>query len=644
MRARGAGFFLELLLLCICSTAIARAADNVSVEVDARIPGARLRQVWAYFGYDEVNYTTAPESMDLLRTLGSLHDDAVHIRTHFLFNTGDGTSALKWGSTNLYTEDALGTPTYDFSTIDQIMDAKIAAGVLPLFELGFMPKALSTQPEPYENSGVFVLDGGAFFPPKDYRAWAELVSTWAEHVKERYADSQGNWLWELWNEPDINYWHGTIEEYNRLYDFTEAALHSVLPEAPLGGPAVADPQGTFLTDFLEHCANGTNTLTGQRGTRLDRVTFHAKGGVTRVDDHVQLDLGSQLKLHRAGFQAVANSAFASTPIIISEADPDGCAACPSSRFRHLDYRNSPAYGAYEAAMMKHSLELAAESGVELHGVLTWAFTFPGTPYFAGYRALATNGIHLPVLNVFKLLASLRGNRVPATSSRSRPLSELLETGVREEPEVDALAAISGNTIRILVWHYHDDLVPGESATVQLSVAVNEAFADGAVVAHQRVDTAHGDAYTAWRDLGSPSSPSEVELASLRSAMNSLALEPERVADARDGTVTLSFELPRFGVSLVTLSPARERGPAERADSGCSCGFSGQRLASTAYLVLFGLFFVARLSRRRGQRRFATLAGCRCSSSPTSRSRPLRSASGSSTCAICGGTAMKFPLS
>ena len=83
------------------------------------------------------------------------------------------------------------------------------------------------------------------------------------------------------------------------------------------------------------------------------------------------------------------------------------------------YRNSTAYGAYEIAMMKHSLELEAEVGVKLGGVLTWAFTFPGTPYFAGYRTLATNGINLPVMGAFKLLGRLAGTRVPLTSSGAR---------------------------------------------------------------------------------------------------------------------------------------------------------------------------------------------------------------------------------
>jgi xylan 1,4-beta-xylosidase len=219
------------------------------------------------------------------------------------------------------------------------------------------------------------------------------------------------------------------------------------------------------------------------------------------------------------------------------------------------YRNSSAYGAYELSTMKRSLELAEREGVNLRGVLTWAFTFPETPYFAGYRALATNGIHLPVLNAFKLLGGLSGDRLPAASSGARPLDDILENGVREEPDVDALATVEGDRLQVLVWNYHDDLVEAEAATVALHVAVPAAFGTRAIVTHTRVDDTHGNAHTVWLSQGSPEAPSDAELAELREAMEPASLERERVVAVTDGIVTLTFELPRFGISLVTLVPS-----------------------------------------------------------------------------------------
>jgi xylan 1,4-beta-xylosidase len=593
------------LVLCggfsVSPRALAQAASPVSIDVDARAQTTPLEPVWAFFGYDEVNYTTTAEGKELLQALAAAHSSPVRVRTHFLFNTGDGAPALKWGSTNLYTEDADGSSIYDFTLIDEIMDATVAAGAFPLFELGFMPRALSTRPDPYENTGTNTLDGGSFYPPRDYEKWAELVSTWAEHSKARYAGSQSNWIWELWNEPDIGYWQGTEEEYARLYDYTEAALHSVLPDAPLGGPAVARANGDFLKRFLQHCATGTNAVTGETGTRLDLVTFHAKGGVTWVDGHVQMDLGHQLSLHRSGFEAVASSAFAATPIIITEADPDGCAACPSTTARHLDYRNSPAYGAYEAAMMKRSLDLATRANVDLRGVLTWAFTFPGTAYFAGHRALATNGIHLPVMNAFKLLARLDRARLPVASSGALPLEDLLEKGARGEPDVDALATIEGDEVRILVWHYHDDLVPAAPARVTVNVALPAAFGRRALLRHQRVDEEHGNAFTVWQSQGEPSAPSPAELDALREAMSALDFEPERVVAAEGGTATVSFDLPRFGISLLTLAPASESElrSSPDADTGCSCRVSDGARAPLPFLTSL-LLAAALIGRRRAK--------------------------------------------
>src|SRR6185503_2623360 len=179
----------------------------------------------------------------------------------------------------------------------------------------------------------------------------------------------------------------------------------------------------------------------QTGTRLDMVSFHAKGGVAITGGHVQMNLGNQMRLHRTGFSAVAAvTQFRNTPIVISEADPDGCAACPVSMTPADAYRTSPAYGAYEVAMMKKTLELETRYGVNVRGLLTWAFLFENTPYFAGYRGLETNGIHLPVLNAFKLLGSVEGTRVPVTSSGARTLDDILMNSVRQQPDVDALAS------------------------------------------------------------------------------------------------------------------------------------------------------------------------------------------------------------
>jgi len=548
-------------LLAAGAPGCAPAPATVNLTVDATAAGTPLERVWAFHGWDEINDTTTPEGTALLGAIAAAHTAPVHVRNHFLLNSGDGTPAMKWGSTNVYGEDAAGNPVYDWTLTDGILDTIAGAGAFPFVELGFMPEALSSHPTPYQNSSVAALDGGCFYPPTDYTKWADLVGAWAAHADGRYPNVAAGWLWELWNEPYIGYWNGTFDEYAKLYDYTESALHAALPGAALGGPAVAGAGGSFLARFLEHCATGTNAVTGAIGTRLDLVTFHAKGGVAVTGDHVEMDLGNQLRDHRAGFAAVAAHAeLGQPPIYVTEADPDGCAACAADGMPAYAYRTSPAYGAYEVAMMKHTLELEAEVGVKLGGVVTWAFTFPGTPYFAGYRTLATNGIALPILGAFELLGRLGGARLPLASSGARPLDDILANGVRAEPDVDGMAARDGDVVRVLVWNYHDAIVTAAATPVHLAVTVPASFGRSARVSHLRVDASHGDAYTVWRSQGMPASPSPEELAALQQAMHPAPLGPDQiVAVAPDGAVSVDFDLPRFGVSLVTIQPAVDAG-------------------------------------------------------------------------------------
>ena len=559
----------------------AQTPATVNVVVDATNAATPIERVWAFHGFDEVNYTTTTPGQDLLKTLGTIHSTPPHIRSHFLLNSGNGMPSFKWGSTNVYTTDAAGNAVYDWTMMDGIMDTVTGAGAYPYVEIGFMPHDLSTNPDPYQNSGIYTLDGGCFYPPKDYAKWGSLIQTWTSHSSARYSGIDATWLWELWNEPDIGYWHGTPADYDTLFDYTEAAVHQVLPHATLGGPAVAGT-GTFFTQFLQHCATGTNAATGATGTRLDMVSFHAKGGVATVGGHVEMNLGNQLVLHRNGFNAIAGfPQYKQTPIVISEADPDGCAACPVSQNPADAYRNSPAYGAYEVAMMKRTLELEASVGVKVRGILTWAFLFNAQPYFAGYRVLSSNGIHLPVLNAFKLLGSLDGNRATVTSSGALTLAQILSSSVRQQADVDAMATVDTQRVQVLVWNYHDDLVTVPATPVHLTVQVPSAFGTRVSIDHLRVDDMHGDPYTVWVSQGSPATPTAAQIMQLQQAMQPAELQPPQTVNLAGGVATIDFDLPRFGISLLTLTPV---GASDASVSDAASGGGGGVDGSSVSIV------------------------------------------------------------
>jgi xylan 1,4-beta-xylosidase len=545
---------LLTLVVVIFSSRICAQPTIVSIQVDATQRGKPLKHVWQYYGYDECNYTTTPDCKALMKTVAQINPEPVYLRQHFLLNSGNGKAALKWSSTNVYTEDQNGNPVYNWRILDGIMNAVTASGCRPLVEIGLMPKDLSVRPDPYRPPRPFGPNEGmgVFFPPKDYDKWAELIRQWAHHTKARYKNAEKTWLWELWNEPDIFYFQGTYEDYEKLFEYTEQALHGVMPEAVLGGPHVAGV-GRFMRRFLTHCAREKNSLTGKTGTRLDYIGFHAKGGVDFKDGHVEMSMKGQLEKHRRGFVMVASfPEFRNTPIIIGEADPDGAAAMPASKSPERGYRNVPAYGAYMAAMMKYSLDLAEAEKVNLKGMLSWAFMFDGMPFFEGYRTLATNGIHKPVLNAFKMLGQLKGDELPLTSDGAVGLDQILKASVCTRPDINGMAVAGDQNVKILIWNYHDFLVPVEPASIKLRIKLPPDFGPKVNVIHYRIDDTHSNAYTKWLELGSPQNPNAEMLTQLKAAMELQMLEPAKFIDITEGQAAFNFELPRFALSLIIL--------------------------------------------------------------------------------------------
>ena len=559
--------FVCLLAAALSGTSAARAQDAqpVSIRVHAEQPTGAYTPIWNFFGADEPNYLYAANGKKLLGELSALSPVPVYYRPHNLFTTGNGDGSLKWGSTNVYTEKPDGTPVYDFNLTDRIFDALVDAHVRPLVEIGFMPEALSTHPEPYRHTfpkgEIFT---GWTYPPKDEAKWSALVTAYAGHLKQRYGSQTATWLWEVWNEPDIGYWHGTPDEYDRLYDLTAAAIRQELPDAKIGGPeatGVSDHSEPFLRQFLEHCAHGVNAATGGTGAPLDFISYHPKGNPKFVDNHVVMSVGAQLRAMERGMKVIASyPEWKHTPIILGESDPEGCAACKGSQ---NGYRNGPLYGVSVAEATMRTYELARKYGVTVEGAVTWAFEFEDQPAFAGFRELATNGIDKPVLNVFRLFGMLGGVStgedlrsavwVRTESSGALALDDVVQTSVTAAPDVNAVATRNGKELEILLWNYHDADVPAPPAQIHLSV--DGLRGHSAVAAEFRVDEAHSNAYRAWQQMGSPAYPSAEQTEELEKAG---ALE-QSVADhevgIKNGKAEIDLALPRQGVALVRL---RER--------------------------------------------------------------------------------------
>jgi len=241
------------------------------------------------------------------------------------------------------------------------------------------------------------------------------------------------------------------------------------------------------------------------------------------------------------------------PIILSEADPEGCAACSSRVNPANNFRNGTLYPAYTAAAYKALFDLQDKHKVNLLSMLSWSFEFEDKDYFEGFRSLSTNGISTPVLNLFRMLGMMSGTRVATTSTGSVSLDTLVSTGVRDKADVDALATIDDRKATVLLWNYHDaDKVDAAAATI-VKLSGLPVAAKRVLVQHYRIDDTHSNAYTVWKAMGSPQQPTTEQYQQLKAVDGLQLLTSPTWVDVEGGRLELNTELPRQGISLVRIT-------------------------------------------------------------------------------------------
>jgi len=251
-----------------------------------------------------------------------------------------------------------------------------------------------------------------------------------------------------------------------------------------------------------------------------------------------MGLSQELKDVSRGFAIVRSFLkFQNLPIVLSEADPEGCAACSARVYPPNAYRNGTLYPAYTAAAIKAIVELADRDQVKLQGILTWAFEFEDQPYFDGLRTLATNGVDKPVLDLFRMAGLMRG--------------DLLK--VEDSLAVGALASGSDHRIDVLVWNYQDDDVAGPSANIDLRISGLASSATRVLLQHFRIDADHSNSYTVWKRMGSPQNPTPDQYMALETAGQLQLLESPRWINESHGSTEVKFTLPLQGISLLELT-------------------------------------------------------------------------------------------
>lgn len=481
------------LLGLLCSA----AAPAQTVRIAAAAKGEPFPHVWeTAFGSGRAVLTLRESwrrNLDAVRAAAGME----YVRFHAIFHDENG----------VYSRDKQGTPVYNFNQTDRIYDALLQHGVRPYVELSFMPRQLAAGPvfHPFWYRPIVS-------PPADYRAWGDLVEAFARHLVARYGiDEVAGWYFEVWNEPNLDFWAGDpkFDTYMRLYEASAAALKRVSPRLRVGGPATA--QAAWTGRFLNECA--------QRNLPADFVSTHVYANDRPVDVFgVDGPVDRRTMLPRAlekVFQEVRRSARPATPIHWSEFN--------------ASYMNEPEVtdSSYIGPWLAETIA-AARGRTELMSFWTFSDDFEEqgifqSPFYGGFGLINPLGIPKASFHVFRLLHLLGDEFLPGGESNA------LVTRRRD------------GRIVVALWNYAEPGQAGPDRTFTLTGAPA-----GAALVH-RVDPEHSSAFERWKQMGSPRSVSLEQQRELEAV--AAPAPPERCSVA-GGKLTVT--VPAHGLAVVEL--------------------------------------------------------------------------------------------
>ncbi|MGC2161163.1 MAG: glycosyl hydrolase family 39 [Silvibacterium sp.] len=495
---------LALLLACFAPVGIAQqtgeAVSAETVTIDAHAPTTPLPHFWEQmFGSGRANLSLRADYRDDLRTVKKI-TDFKYVRFHAILDDENG----------VYDEDAQGNPVYNFSYIDQIYDGLLANGVRPYVEISFMPKKLAAR-----------LDYHAFWykqivsPPASYAKWDALMTAFAQHLVDRYGiDEVSKWYFEVWNEPNIDFWTGSPKEktYFELYDNTARALKAVNPRIRVGGPATA--QAAWVGDLIAH--------TTENHVPLDFVSSHAYGNDTSQnifgDDRPiaphQMVCAAVDKVHKQ----ILASARPHLPLIWSEFN--------ATYSNQSEITDSIYMGPWLADTIRQ-----CDGKVDLMSYWTFSDVFEEqgvvkTPFYGGYGLIAEDDIPKPAFNAFAMLHALGDERIA-------------------EPEDDVLVTRrKDGSLVMAAWNLVEPGATGSDKTITLTL---KSVAPDARVTIERSDAQHGDTLAAWDRMGKPQYPSQAQIAALKKASQPDAPETGKLDHGH-----LTLTLPPMGLVVVEI--------------------------------------------------------------------------------------------
>jgi xylan 1,4-beta-xylosidase len=485
-----------LSLLLLAWSAVPRAVSSRRdtspqlIRVDTSSPGRLFPHFWEQmFGSGRAILSLRQEYRDDLRDVKTV-TDFQYLRFHAIFHDEVG----------VYSESSTAQPEYNFSYVDQIYDGLLKNGVRPFVELSFMPKQLAA-----ENTLHAFWYKPNVSPPKDYTRWADLVSQFASHLVDRYGINEvSRWYFEVWNEPNLDFWTGNPKQstYFRLYDSTALALKHVSPRLRVGGPASA--QAAWIPAFIQHAV--------QNKLPLDFVSTHVYGNDTSEDvfgtheniPRTQMVCRAVRKVH----DEIKASARPNLPLIWSE--------------YNASYKNEPEVtdtifmGPWLADTIRQCDGLA---NMMSYWTFSDVFEEQGVsklPFYGGFGLIAEDELPKPSFNAFKLLHRLGDRRLPVDAD------DILVT------------RRSDGSLAIALWNLSLPQEPGQTKNVRLVFGSLNGKHVGVV---SRLDADHGSLLKRYVAMGSPRYPTPAQARALRQAAQ---LPPPEEEEIRNGELNLTL--------------------------------------------------------------------------------------------------------
>ena len=494
-----------LLPLLLFSLLLSSAyAQQETVVIDAQAQAHPLPHFWEHmFGSGRAILSMRDSYRRDLRAVKAV-TAMEYIRFHAIFQDEVG----------LYDEDAQGNPVFNFSYVDQIYDGLLENGVRPFVELSFMPKKLASNKDALH----------AFWykqnvsPPQDYAKWDEMIRQFTQNLVDRYGiDEVSQWYFEVWNEPNIDFWAGKPQQqtYFELYDHTARAIKSVSTRLRVGGPATA--QAAWADVFIRHCADNK--------VPVDFVSSHVYGNDKAEDvfgTHEQIPRTQMVcraiaKVH----DQIHASAMPNLPLIWSEFN--------ASYANEPDVTDAPYMGPWLANTIRQCDGLVNEMS---YWTFSDVFEEQGVvkqPFYGGYGLIAEDDIPKPAFNVFRLLHHLGEQRLAVSSDN-----------------VLVTKRADGSLV-IAAWNLTG---VGEKGTPK-QIRLQFRNSSPSVVYVSRVDADHGDIHKTYESMGSPKYPTPAQIAILRAAAELPAAEIQHLSSG-----SLDLTIPAQGLVLIETEPGR----------------------------------------------------------------------------------------